>query len=124
MSRRHEFTKATKRATNKRANGRCEAMGAVYGLMAGERCAAILTQRTTEYDHYPMSALDEGSGLLENCVACCKSCHAFKTARYDIPMQAKGKRIRRANGPEELRRRTKSIPSRPMQSRPFPKRTA
>jgi hypothetical protein len=52
-----------------------------------------------------------------------KPCHKEKTAK-DIKLIAKSNRIRRANGPEELRRKTrhpikgrKEIPS-----RPFPKR--
>lgn len=47
-------------------------------------------------------------------------CHPAKTAK-DRKLIAKSNRIRRANGPEELRRKTKLIPSRPLQSRPFPK---
>lgn len=90
---RHNFTPATKRAAKARANGRCEAMGTVYGLEPGQRCNAPLTGKRVEIDHYPIPATDEGSDVLENAVTCCVQCHSFKTATYDIPMQAKGKRI-------------------------------
>lgn len=90
---RYEFNKPTKREALKRSEGRCEALGEVYGLKAGERCNAPLSHGV-EFDHYPSPATDKGSDTLENCVAACKSCHSFKTRSYDIPMQAKGKRVR------------------------------
>lgn len=89
---RHEFSKPTKRQAMKRSDGRCEALGEVYGLKAGERCNAPLSHGV-EFDHYPAPATDKGSDTLDNCVACCRACHSRKTAAYDIPMQAKGKRI-------------------------------
>lgn len=89
---RYEFSKPTKREALKRSEGRCEALGEVYGLKAGERCNAPLSHGV-EFDHYPSPATDKGSDTLENCVAACKSCHSFKTRSYDIPMQAKGKRV-------------------------------
>jgi hypothetical protein len=46
-----------------------------------------------EFDHYPLPAGDEDSDTLANCVACCPKCHAWKTANYDIPVLAKGKRV-------------------------------
>jgi 5-methylcytosine-specific restriction protein A len=105
-----EFSKATRKAALIRSGGICEAMGAVYGLEPGERCTASLAYGV-EYDHYPKSALDEDSNGLDNCVACCPAHHKHKTRTYDIPMQAKGRRIRRALGPEELRKKRKAIPS-------------
>jgi 5-methylcytosine-specific restriction protein A len=90
---RHNFTPATKRAAKKRADGRCEASGVVYGLEPGQRCNAPLAGKRVEIDHYPIPATDEGSDVLENAVTCCVQCHAHKTASYDIPMQAKGKRV-------------------------------
>lgn len=90
---RYEFTKATKRDALKRSDGRCEASGEVYGLEPGTRCDAPLSHGV-EFDHYPDPATDKGSNRLDNCAAVCIKCHRFKTARYDIPMQAKGKRIR------------------------------
>lgn len=107
---RHEFTKKTKQAALRRSEGICEAMGTVYGLEAGERCTTPLAYGV-EYDHYPKSALDEDSSGLDNCVACCPAHHKHKTRTYDIPMHAKGRRIRREIGPEELRKKRKAIPS-------------
>lgn len=128
---RYEFSRKVKRAAYKRAGGRCEARGTIYGLAPEARCTAFLGPANVEYDHWPVPATDEGSDTLENCVACCKECHRIKTSTYDQPMQAKGRRIRRKNGPEELRRKPKrkiqspgfSKQSRPMQSRPFQQRT-
>lgn len=89
---RHEFSKATKREALKRSGGRCEAVGEVYGLEPGQRCNAPLAHGV-EFDHYPAPATDKGSDTLNNCVSSCKTCHRFKTATYDVPMQAKGKRV-------------------------------
>lgn len=105
-----EFSKSTRKAALVRSGGVCEAMGAVYGLEPGERCMTSLAYGV-EYDHYPKSALDEDSNGLDNCVACCPAHHKHKTRTYDIPMQAKGRRIRRELGPEELRKKRKAIPS-------------
>ncbi len=93
MGRRHEFPLKTMREALKRSGGRCEAMGAVYGLDPGRRCNAAFDGKRPEYDHYPLPAGDEGSDTLDNCVTCCTVCHGHKTATYDIPMQAKGKRV-------------------------------
>lgn len=90
---RHEFSKPTKREALRRSGGFCEAVGAVYGLEPGQRCNAPLS-RGVEFDHWPVPATDEGSDTLDNCVSCCPTCHRFKTSSYDVPMQAKGKRIR------------------------------
>lgn len=112
-SKRYEFPQKVKRAALARSEGRCEARGAVYGLEGGDvRCVAFIGPGNVEYDHWPLPATDEGSGVLENCVACCPRCHHFKSANYDTPMQAKGKRIRRANGPVEDRRKKAQIKTR------------
>lgn len=119
-----EFSKSTRKAALIRSGGICEAMGVVYGLEPGERCTASLAYGV-EYDHYPLSALDEASNGLENCVACCPAHHKHKTRTYDIPMQAKGKRIRRELDPETRRQTRNPIPhnpSRKIASRGFPKR--
>lgn len=89
---RQEFSKPTKREALKRSGGLCEAIGTVYGLTPGQRCNAPLSHGV-EFDHYPVPATDPGSDTLDNCVACCKTCHRHKTSTYDVPMQAKGKRI-------------------------------
>jgi 5-methylcytosine-specific restriction protein A len=90
---RHNFSQAVKKAAKARSGGYCEASGSVYGLEPGQRCNAPLAGKRVEIDHYPIPATDEGSDVLENAVACCTDCHGFKTSTYDIPMQAKGKRI-------------------------------
>lgn len=96
---RHEFSRVTKREALRRAgagdvgNARCEAVGARYGLEPGKRCEAPLNNGV-EFDHYPDPAGVTGSDTLENCVACCPACHNWKTRHYDVPMQAKDKRIR------------------------------
>lgn len=88
---RHEFSKPTKREARRRSGEFCEAVGEVYGLPPGQRCNAPLS-KGVEYDHYPFPAGDPGSDTLDNCVACCLSCHRWKTSHYDVPVLAKGKR--------------------------------
>ncbi|WEK05723.1 MAG: HNH endonuclease [Candidatus Devosia phytovorans] len=90
---RHNFSAKVKRQARERSCGFCEAVGAVYGLPVGQRCNASLDGKRVEIDHYPIPATDEGSDVLENAVACCVDCHRFKTSSYDVPMQAKGKRM-------------------------------
>lgn len=90
---RHNFSSKVKRQARERSCGSCEAVGEVYGLPVGQRCNAVLTGKRVEIDHYPVPATDEGSDVLENAVACCVKCHSHKTATYDVPMQAKGKRV-------------------------------
>ncbi len=111
-----EFSKGTKQAALKRSGGICEAMGTVYGLEAGERCTASLANGV-EFDHYPKSALDEESNGLDNCVACCPAHHKHKTRTFDIPMHAKGRRIRRNADPETRKVTKKKRPSRPFQTK-------
>lgn len=90
---RYNFSSKVKRQARERSGGRCEAVGIVYGLAPGQRCNASLEGKPVEIDHYPIPATDEGSDVLENAVTCCVACHRFKTSSYDVPMQAKGKRI-------------------------------
>lgn len=89
---RHEFSKPTKREALRRSAGLCEATGPIYGLDPGQRCNAPLSHGV-EFDHYPNPATDRGSDTLDNCVACCRLCHRHKTSTYDVPMQAKSKRV-------------------------------
>lgn len=91
-SKRYEFSKQTKREALRRSEGLCEAVGTVYGLEPGQRCNAPLSHGV-EFDHYPAPATDKGSDTLENCVAACRTCHRFKTSSFDVPMQAKAKRV-------------------------------
>ena len=95
---RHNFSAKVKRQARDRSGGSCEAVGAVYGLPVGQRCNAPLTGKRVEIDHFPLPATDEGSDVLENAVACCVDCHRFKTSSYDVPMQAKGKRLALRDG--------------------------
>lgn len=98
MTHRAEFSRETKRQALTRSGGFCEAAGLVYGLDLGQRCNAKLSYGV-EFDHYPIRAADGGSADLSNCLAVCKKCHKWKTRTFDIPMAAKGKRIRdRHNG--------------------------
>ncbi|KKB80825.1 hypothetical protein VW35_01040 [Devosia soli] len=94
---RHNFSTKVKRQARERSGGFCEAVGEVYGLEPGQRCNAPLTGKRVEIDHYPIPATDEGSDMLENAVTCCTDCHGFKTRTYDVPMQAKGKRVAARN---------------------------
>ena len=89
---RYEFSKPVKRAALKRSDGLCEAVGEVYGLPFGQRCNSPLSHGV-EFDHWPIPATDAGSDTLDNCMTVCPSCHRRKTSSYDIPMQAKGKRV-------------------------------
>lgn len=109
-SRRYEFSKQTKREALQRSGKLCEAVGTVYGLPPGQRCNAPLDSGV-EFDHYPKPATDEGSDNLENCVATCKTCHRFKTSTFDVPVQAKTKRVSdKHNG---ISRPKSKIPNRP-----------
>ena len=95
---RHEFSRQTKRDALARAGAGkpgealCEAVGEVYGLEPGRRCNVPLA-RGVEFDHYPLPAGDRDSDGLDNCVACCPTCHRWKTSHYDVPVLAKGKRV-------------------------------
>jgi 5-methylcytosine-specific restriction endonuclease McrA len=89
---RKEFSSVTKRQALERSEGRCEAVGKVYGLNAGARCSGALSAGV-EFDHYPVRAADGGENTLDNCVAVCRTCHRYKTRMFDLPAIAKGKRI-------------------------------
>ena len=116
MTKRYEFGKPVKREALRRSGGLCEATGAVYGLEPGQRCNAPLSHGV-EFDHYPIPATDKGSDTAENCVACCKTCHRHKTSHYDVPMQAKGKRVadRNAGIRSEPKMRGRGFHKRPPQ---------
>lgn len=108
---RHEFSKATKQAALRRSGGVCEASGVVYGLPAKTRCTRLLSAGV-DFDHWPLPAHADNSDGLENCMVVCRICHKHKTAHFDIPAEAKIKRIRRARGPVELRKVRLAIPAR------------
>jgi len=84
---RAEFSKPTKREALKRSGGKCEAAGAMYGLAPGQRCNADLAYGV-EYDHIILDANSKDNSL-ENCCACCPSCHRWKTSHIDTPTAAK-----------------------------------
>lgn len=77
-----EFSRSTRREAldRSRIDGmpRCEAVGADYGLPAGQRCYVPLASGV-EFDHRLPAELG-GDNSLENCVSACRSCHRFKTA--------------------------------------------
>lgn len=90
-----------------------------------------------DYDHYPIpkAAPHNGPDKFFNLTPRLRPDHRFKTATKDIPMLAKGKRIRRVNedfqrrmlakvgqAEEPPRPKSKWPQGRKMQSRPFPKR--
>jgi hypothetical protein len=85
---RREFPTAVKRAARDRANGRCETDG----------CGVELRDGGYHYDH-DLPDWMGGDNSLENCVVRCTPCHKEKTAKRDVPMIAKTKRLRdRATG--------------------------
>lgn len=122
---RHNFTAKTKRLALERSGQLCEAVGVVYGLEPGTRCTRAIGRGTVDFDHFPLPAHAEDSDGLENCVACCRQCHKYKTATYDIPAEAKIKRRRQKAGLDPIRRKPRpKIPIRKAEwpKRPFPKR--
>jgi HNH endonuclease len=92
VSRRAEFTKRTKREALKRAGGKCEASGTLYGLEPGQRCGADLAYGL-EFDHAILEANSHDNSLA-NCVCACIRCHRWKTRHTDIPTAAKTVRQR------------------------------
>lgn len=94
---RAEFSKQTKRDALKRADGTCEAVGAMYGLPAGERCTRKLAYGV-QFDHIILDANSKDNSL-GNCAAACIPCHRWKTDHYDTPLAAKTVRQQdKANG--------------------------
>lgn len=81
---RREFSKKIKETAFARANGSCE----------GEGCGARLTVGKYHYDHDLADDLG-GEPVLENCRVLCTPCHKVKTRMHDMPLIAKGRRIRR-----------------------------
>jgi len=87
MADRREFTAKTRKAALLRSGMRCEAVGAWYGLPAGERCQNDLAYGV-QYDHVILDANSKDNSL-ENCAAVCPKCHAWKTQNRDTPTAAK-----------------------------------
>ncbi len=111
MSRR-EFTQTTKKQALARSGMHCEAVGAMYGLPAGERCEIGLGGGV-EFDHIVLDANSKDNSL-ENCAAVCIPCHRWKTKHHDIPMAAKT--VRQLEKRIGLKR-----PKQTIKSAPFPK---
>jgi 5-methylcytosine-specific restriction protein A len=88
---RREFTKSVKRLALTRSGGLCEAKGILYGLPQDQRCNSNLGYGV-EFDHRIPDSIG-GNNDLENCECLCKTCHAFKTFKTDIPRAAKTKRM-------------------------------
>lgn len=90
---RSEFSKQVRRDALARSGGLCEGVGELYGVAFGTRCNAPLSYGV-EFDHWPIAATEPDCTGLDNCVAVCPTCHKHKTRTYDIPAQAKSKRVR------------------------------
>lgn len=78
MSRR-EFSTQVRRAAFRRADGHCEC------------CTRPLSVGDVHFDHVIPDRLG-GEPALENCEVLCRSCHAVKTYRHDVPNIARAKR--------------------------------
>lgn len=106
---RREFSKPVKREALKRADKKCEGT-----LANGSRCGALLGMRFA-FDHDIADGLG-GEPTLENCKVLCHVCHGEKTAKHDIPLIAKVKRISdKHNG---IRTPKQKIASRGFEKRP------
>lgn len=87
---RKEFPKSVKRFALKRSGGLCEGWGMSVGLLGTTRCNFPFGV-AVQYDH--VDAIDNQNVSLENCQCLCVTCHAYKTAKIDIPKHAKTKRV-------------------------------
>ena len=81
---RREFSRAVMAAAAERAKGHCE------------QCTRKLLSGDFHFDHVIPDALG-GEPTLENCAVLCRSCHAAKTTKGDVPRIAKMKRQRAAH---------------------------
>lgn len=87
MANRKEFGSKVRKAALARSGRVCEAVGAWYGLPAGQRCTRDLSYGV-EYDHLILDANSKDNSL-ENCRAVCPDCHRWKTSHRDTPTAAK-----------------------------------
>ncbi len=87
-NKRDEFTKDTRAWAFLRADGKCE-----YEA-DGERCNQKLHGGNVFFDHVVAASLG-GDNSLGNCAVLCKTHHAEKTAKLDLPRAAKTERLRR-----------------------------
>jgi len=79
---RREFPSSVKEQAYKRSNGNCE------------QCTRKLGPGDVFYDHVIADGLG-GPPELKNCAVLCRSCHDTKTRTSDVPLIAKGRRVRR-----------------------------
>ena len=86
MTRRLEFTRATKLAAWERDRGRCR-HGCGRKLRPGDRI---------EYDHIIRCEIEPDNSL-ENCQVLCGACHAYKTHQVDAPAAARSRSVRAAH---------------------------
>lgn len=107
MARAGNFTTKVKRERLAHAQGKCEAVGPIYGLAVEQRCGADLG-RGVEFDHFDLVA-NSGDSSFDNCRAVCPACHRFKTAKHDVPKAAKTKR--QSDKHKGIRRPKQSIKS-------------
>jgi len=77
---RREFPKPVLLAAWARSGGQCE------------KCTRPLATGDIHYDHRIPDAMG-GEPVLANCDVLCRSCHAVKTTKTDVPAIAKAKRI-------------------------------
>lgn len=112
---RTEFTKKTMREAYERSEGLCEGV-----LKDGTRCCANLKHKPHHFDHVIPDAIG-GDNSLQNCACLCVECHKEKTAKIDIPIIAKSKRV--ADKYNGIPSRSPKIKSRGFARRP-PQRTA
>lgn len=82
---RHEFSAKVKAQRFLHANGHCE----------NPKCGARLGLLKHHFDHDLACELG-GDNSFGNCRVLCTPCHKDKTGRCDMPLIAKGRRIRRA----------------------------
>jgi len=112
---RREFTATTRKQARARSGMRCEAIGAWYGLPAGQRCNADLSRIGIEYDHFLLDANSKDSSLA-NCRAVCPKCHRWKTSHVDVPTAAKTKRQELMGAKPRPKARIPSPPKAPPKS--------
>lgn len=91
-SKRHDFSRETKREAWARAGGRCEAR-LLYGFPGfAKGCVAELGPvGNIYYEHITPDRLG-GRPTLDNCAVLCRNCWKKKTAEYDQPKAAKVRR--------------------------------
>lgn len=97
------FSKSQRKELYRRAEGQCEGIGPKYGLPEGVRCMTMLGS-LWQADHDEPDACG-GKTSIENGVALCIACHAYKTGKGDIPRIAKNRRVEeKAQGIRRSRR--------------------